>query len=49
MEPKDIVSAIFPFIDNSIDWASWNFLDPALDARPEEKHEILDVKVSVVR
>ena len=29
-----MVSAIFPFIDDNIAWASWNFLDPALDANP---------------
>ena len=34
IDPKDIVSAIFPFIDNRICCASWNFLDPARDANP---------------
>ena len=46
MEPKDIVSAILPFIDNSMDCASWNFLVPALDALPEEKYERLEMKPS---
>ena len=34
IDPKDIVSAIFPLIDKRICWASWNFLEPARDANP---------------
>ena len=34
IDPKDIVSAIFPLIDKRICWASWNFFEPARDANP---------------